>query len=778
MVGLGRILASLAVITSELVVYAAPSCSPRLNPRSTHLYPRDEICTAPFNPSVTAPKPNPWNPLSNAEVINLLAWLHAPAQGLNLTAFDNASAWDNRVEVTELLPPNKTDVLTYLDGSGPAPKRYARVVISFGATENPYWQEFMVGPIPVVQSVTKIEPLNYLYNKGEGKSPNYAADDKVRRAWLGLIALNMSDITLDILGTDYGNSSLWGIDPLWEENGRIINWVQFWSNPTGGYDSSTLLPQGLYLKLDITGRDMSGWKLLNILYDNKLYKSIDEFRAAWRSPGFRKLAKQADGEWASTGQTGTAPPLDIRSPPIQIQPDGQRFAVDKDAKYVEWMDFAFYIGFTRDTGVNLYDIKYKGKRIIYELGLQEAIAHYAGNDPTQSGTSYIDSFYGFGPNVFELVPGYDCPAYSTFLDSTVHVDGNTTTHKNSICLFEHDAGYPLRRHTAASYVSVTRNTIFTLRFVATIGNYDYDFDYNFYLDGSIEIKVRASGYIQSAFYAHNEDYGYQIHDATSGSMHDHVLNFKADIDILGTKNTFEKVGIVPATTDYIWSTSPRNTMRLERSSVKNEDEGKINWATNGATMYVVVNKDQPNKFGSSPGYRIMPGTGTPIHLTIQNSSNLQKAAEFATHHLYVTKHKDTELHSSTAANSMNPKDPLINFSKCFDGESLLQEDIVVWFNLGMHHVPHTGDLPNTVFTTAQSSVFLSPHNYLLSDPSRATSQQVEVSSDTGDAGVTVNTFGSTSPSCTRPDLAVLYPDLCSYQGPQRTRKFPYDGNPE
>ena len=52
-----------------------------------------------------------------------------------------------------------------------------------------------------MQNVTKIEPLNYFYNKGEGKSPNYAADDVARRIWLGLIAANMSDITLDILGT-------------------------------------------------------------------------------------------------------------------------------------------------------------------------------------------------------------------------------------------------------------------------------------------------------------------------------------------------------------------------------------------------------------------------------------------------------------------------------------------------------------------------------------------------------------------------------------------------
>jgi primary-amine oxidase len=213
------------------------------------------------------------------------------------------------------------------------------------------------------------------------------------------------------------------------------------------------------------------------------------------------------------------------------------------------MDFEFYTGFSRDLGVTLYNIKYKGKRIIYELGLQEAIAHYAGNDPMQSRTAYLDSYYGFGPYVFELLPGYDCPTYSTFLKTSYSEAGYSFTNKDSICLFEQDAGYPLQRHTSRDFITVTKNTVFTLRFVSTVGNYDYNFDYNFYLDGSIEVKVRASGYIQSAFYANNEDYGYKIHDAISGSMHDHVLNFKADIDVLGVKNTFEKVAIVSDTVE-------------------------------------------------------------------------------------------------------------------------------------------------------------------------------------------------------------------------------------
>ncbi len=36
------------------------------------------------------------------------------------------------------------------------------------------------------------------------------------------------------------------------------------------------------------------------------------------------------------------------------------------------------------------------------------------------------------------------------------------------------------------------------------------FSYEFYMDGSIKVTVRASGYIQSAYFAGNEDYGYQI----------------------------------------------------------------------------------------------------------------------------------------------------------------------------------------------------------------------------------------------------------------------------
>lgn len=209
------------------------------------------------------------------------------------------------------------------------------------------------------------------------------------------------------------------------------------------------------------------------------------------------------------------------------------------------MDFSFFISFSRDGGLSLYDIRFKGERIIYELGLQEALAHYASSDPYQSGTSYLDSYYGFGPYAFELVNGYDCPSYSTYLNTSFYTRETTHWHPNSICLFEFQRDYPIQRHSTAKYVSITKNVMFVVRTVCSVGNYDYQFTYEFYLDGSIQVLVRASGYIQSAFWAHNGDYGFKIHDALSGSMHDHVLNFKLDLDVKGTANSLMKTEFVP-----------------------------------------------------------------------------------------------------------------------------------------------------------------------------------------------------------------------------------------
>jgi primary-amine oxidase len=117
----------------------------------------------------------------------------------------------------------------------------------------------------------------------------------------------------------------------------------------------------------------------------------------------------------------------------------------------------------------------------------------------------------------------------------------------------------------------------TLRTIATVGNYDFMIEYNFFYDGVIEVSARASGYISAAFWAQDPVYGFHIHDFLSGSIHDHTLTFKADFDILGTKNSVQKFQSVPTSTTYPWSQGRvHNTFKASRSFLADESEASIN----------------------------------------------------------------------------------------------------------------------------------------------------------------------------------------------------------
>ncbi|KZV72277.1 copper amine oxidase [Peniophora sp. CONT] len=742
-------------------------------------------------PSASAPKSNVWAQLTDDEAADIVKYLHKQTE-LNLTASSDAGTWDNAITVVDILRPNKTGVLAYLDGEGSAPDRYGRAVIYFGATEQPWVQEFQVGPLPISHNSSYFS-LDWASTKGAAVQRNFDADEDLSYDFMVNVSISVQDIIQDLLngtvtGSDDDDFDIWGIDPLWHPTpDTTVHWVTYWAFPSGDnaiFDGETLLPQGLFFEMNSTGRDPSQWSVIGWLWANTYYNSTEAFRAAWEAGELPKLEANLQGSWIGTDYQGPDTPLGANSsmfrdkvpPPVTVPVGGEeglRYKVDVEDQYVEWMDFSFYVTFSRDSGLRLFDIKYRGERIVYELGLEEAIAHYAGNDPAQSGTAYLDTFYGFGPYAFELLAGYDCPTYATFLNTSFHADEVSKTHPNSICMFEQDLGYLIQRHSNDAYLASTRNIAFTVRSVSTVGNYDYNFDYAFHLDGTIEVTVRASGYIQSAYYYGNEDYGYKIKDGLSGSMHDHSLLFKADIDILGTSNSIANHTIYPVSESYPWSHgATRNTMKLARSYIESEDEGKINWAPNAQTMLMVVNADERNAFGEDRGYRIMPGVGGGMYLTIQNSSNLLNSQSFATHNLYATVQHDTEPRATHALNDYDTANPIVDFSTYFDGESLNQTDIVLWFNLGMHHVPHTGDLPNTVFSTAQGSMLIVPHNYLLHDPSRDSRQTVRVNYNS--SGVqSVKTFGADAAKGGA-NLTATVPDFWTYRGDIAVRKFPYD----
>ena len=125
--------------------------------------------------------------------------------------------------------------------------------------------------------------------------------------------------------------------------------------------------------------------------------------------------------------------------------------------------------------------------------------------------------------------------------------------------------------------------------------------------------------------------------------------------------------------------------------------------------YVIINENATNAWGNHRGYTIHPGP--TIHLTNLDSKRTENNVNWAKHHLAVSRRKEEEPSSSSMWNINLPGAPPVNFYeassgfilmrsiphilmgvKFFDNETINQEDLVVWVNLGSHHIPRAEGL--------------------------------------------------------------------------------------
>ncbi|KAL8775892.1 MAG: hypothetical protein Q9194_003537 [Teloschistes cf. exilis] len=240
-----------------------------------------------------------------------------------------SSPWDNKIIAVELLQPNKSDALSYLDSDTQAPVRNARALIRFGATLEPYLQEYLVGPLPVAAGKTTVAPLDYIFNKAFA---------------YGYASTNLSDISQQLLnGTATGDPSgafaIAGSTPLIFEGDSVLQWAQIFKTHTGACEDEDILPSGLMFKTDITGRDPSKWSVVALQYNGIFYESEADLRKAINSSGFIKPGTNLDGAWACTDYNNISFPHDELNPPVSVAPDGPRFTVDVEEKYVEWSKY-------------------------------------------------------------------------------------------------------------------------------------------------------------------------------------------------------------------------------------------------------------------------------------------------------------------------------------------------------------------------------------------------------------------------------------------------------
>ena len=527
---------------------------------------------------------------------------------------------------------------------------------------------------------------------------------------------------------------------------------------------TTTYPLPIEVLIQLNGRNTSKWKIEKVFYNKVVFDSIENFMNAYKGGNTSKIFQAAPKEeslYSSFARRGNIKPASRNVEPSQYEPGGKRYTAEKN--HVEYMGWSFDFRVRTSSGPQLFDIRFNSTRIVYELSLQEAAAFYTGFSPVPSYADYLDSAWALG-RTFELTKGIDCPSTASYFDVIAFVDsGKVTKRKNAVCIFELNTGVPLRRHyelfTGDGYYFYggIPSTALVFRTIITPYNYDYVFDYIFYQNGIIEVKVMTTGYILSSYWSPEaRQFSTRVQKDVSGSNHDHFFHFKVDLDIAGKENSFELIKTkVNKTTRWDPNGEYRYQKYSEHDHKKTEMAAAYTYDFETPSYLNFYNGAAKNIHGVPRGYRVQ--LNSFMKQMYPKNWSYTRAIQWTYNQLVVTKYKKNETRSSSIYNQMNFFDPMIDFSQFIDdNEDINNEDLVSWVTVGVMHFPHSEDIPTTTTPANSAGFYLRPYNYFDEDPSVASRDSVVITPSGKDGSNVKRSERNARSSCIPRDDPISY----------------------
>ena len=81
-------------------------------------------------------------------------------------------------------------------------------------------------------------------------------------------------------------------------------------------------------------------------------------------------------------------------------------------------------------------------------------------------------------------------------------------------------------------------------YFTTVGNYDYGFYWYFYLDGTIEHEIKATGVLFTSAYPGGEHaYSTEVAPGLAAPFHQHLFSARLDMTVDGLANAVEEVDV-------------------------------------------------------------------------------------------------------------------------------------------------------------------------------------------------------------------------------------------
>ena len=394
--------------------------------------------------------------------------------------------------------------------------------------------------------------------------------------------------------------------------------------------------------------------------------------------------------------TGSAGPLRTDLRPLHIsQPDGPSFTVAGNV--IEWQRWHLHAHIDPVEGLVVSDVSYldTGRRrsILHRAAISEMVVPYGDTSDDFYFRNVFDAGeYNLGKTVGSLSLGCDCLGEIRYLDAVLADEsGVPQTITNAICIHEEDYGI-LWKHWNFRYAQqpeVRRSRRLVVSAIHTIGNYEYGFFWYFYLDGTIQFEAKLTGIVQTRAVAPGTTpgYGALVAPQLDAPNHQHLFNMRLDLEVDGPANTVLEVDAVGLPTGP--GNEHGNAIVARKTTIANEREARRACDPATARTWKVVNPGVTNRFGEPVGYKLVPFVGPT--LLAAPDSDLARRAEFARHHLWVTRYHPREMHAAGDYPNQHPGDGLGRWVR--QERDLVDTDVVLWHTFGTSHLPRPEDWP-------------------------------------------------------------------------------------
>jgi len=258
----------------------------------------------------------------------------------------------------------------------------------------------------------------------------------------------------------------------------------------------------------------------------------------------------------------------------------------------------------------------------------------------------------------------------------------------------------------------------------TLANYEYIWNYFFYQDGTVEFEIRLTGILQ--VYVSNPSepnpFGTTVAPQINAQFHQHLFSLRVDPMVDGLNNSVIESDIVPLINAPTGSDAnfAGNAFVAEEKTLKTASEGGREFDFDRERRWRIVNSGAKPHYssGDAPGF-VIGMKGAVARLIPRSDGWVGRRTSFASKSLWVVRDKEGPAGGRiwpagkyVPQTREEPEESLGTWAK--EGESIDNEDILLYLTLGTTHIPRPEDWP--VMPVEHLRVTFKPQSFFKMNP--------------------------------------------------------------